>query len=510
MARDGALATAAITHVPLTRPSHVTLFTGRLPTATGVRDNVSPAVAPDVPLLAEVLKMSGFRSAGFVSSVVLAASSGLDRGFDTYSALFAGSAAEAQFLNSLQRKGNTTTDEAVAWLEGVRRAQAPTPRIFLWLHLYDPHVPYEPPEPYATRYADRPYDGEVAFSDELVGRLDDALSRLGLRDETLLVVTSDHGEGLGEHGETLHGFFAYETTLHIPFIVRGPDIPAGTRLGSVIGLVDLFPTALDMLGVPVPPNAHIAGESFAPALRDGKAMGETIAYAESLVPLLHFGWSDLRVIREGRWKYIQAPRPELYDLATDPGEIVNLAAAQSSRAAAMRSGLGRFLDEERKARAPNASAGSVTADLLERLGALGYVGGATPAETGTPGADPKDKVEDFRIASDSIRQGLLLFHENDYRGSVARFQAVLRRGISNFEVHFYLARSLVALERWREAASHFEESARRLPVHAAAWVGLAESLVASGDPEGGRAALRRGQAALPTDASLRQAGGRLL
>jgi arylsulfatase A-like enzyme/Flp pilus assembly protein TadD len=509
IAREGAMATAATAHVPLTRPSHVTLFTGRLPTETGVRDNVSPAVGPDVPLLAEVLKKSGFRSAGFISSVVLDASSGLDRGFDTYSAPFEGNAAEAQFLSTLQRKGDVTTSEAIAWLESVRHANAATPRLFLWLHLYDPHAPYDPPEPYATRYAERPYDGEVAFSDELVGRLDDALSRLGLRNETLLVLTSDHGEGLGEHGETLHGFFAYETTLHIPLIARGPGIPAGTRLASSIRLVDLFPTALDLLGVPSPANARLSGVSLAPALRDGKPMSDTIAYAESLVPLLHFGWSDLRVIRQGRWKYIQAPRPELYDLETDPGEINNLADEQRSRTAAMRSALGRFLNEEREAGA-NANAGSVPLDLVEKLGALGYVGGVAPAKTATPRADPKDRVEDFRIASDSIRQGLLLFHDKDYRGSVAQFEAVLRRGISNFEVHFYLARALSALGRWREAASHFAESARRLPAYAAAWEGLAESLVASGDTEAGRAALHRGQAELPNDAGLRRAEGRLL
>lgn len=509
VAREGAMASAATAHVPLTRPSHVTLFTGRLPTETGVRDNVSPAVGSDVPLLAEVLTKSGFRSGGFVSSVVLDASSGLDRGFDTYSARFEGHAAEAQFLSTLQRKGDVTIDEAIVWLEGARHTNGPMPRLFLWTHLYDPHVPYDPPEPYATRYAGRPYDGEVAFSDALVGRLDEALSRLGLRDDTLLVVTSDHGEGLGEHGETLHGFFTYETTLRIPFVARGTGIPAGTRVESTVRLVDLFPTVLDLLGVPAPTNARFSGMSLAPALRDGKPLAEPTTYAESLVPLLHFGWSDLRVVREGRWKYIQAPRPELYDLATDPGERSNLVVAQSSRAATMRSALGRFLDEERKARA-TAGAGSLPVDLVEKLGALGYVGGAGRAVTASPGVDPKDKVEDFRTASDSIRQGLLLFHEKDYRGSVARFEAVLRQGISNFEVQFYLARGLSALGRSREAASHFAESARRLPAHAAAWEGLAESLVASGDPEGGHAALRRGQAALPKDAGLRQAEGRLL
>jgi arylsulfatase A-like enzyme/tetratricopeptide (TPR) repeat protein len=508
IAREGALAVEAMAHVPLTRPSHVTLFTGRLPAQTGIRDNVSPAVVPETPLLAEVLKGAGFQSAAFVSSVVLEASSGLARGFDTYAASFEGTSADAQFMSTVQKKGDVTTREAVSWLEDAS-AKAPASRLFLWLHLYDPHDPYEPPEPYASRYADRPYDGEVAFSDELVGRLDDALARLGLRDETLLVVTSDHGEGLGEHGETLHGFFTYQTTLRIPFLVRGPGVKPGGRITSTVRLVDVFPTVLEILGLAPPPGTQLAGTSFATALRGEAQVREPVTFAESLVPLLHFGWSDLRVVREGRWKYIQAPRPELYDLARDPGERENLVAKEGPRAEAMRAALGRALDEERRT-ATAEGASSVPPELLEKLGALGYVGGAAPAETATPGADPKDKVEDFRFANENIREGLLRFHEKDYAASVARLQAVLKRGIQSFEVHFYLARGLFGLGKRREAATHFAEAARRLPAHVAAWEGLAQSLVASGDIPKALDALREGEAALPRDPRLRLYEARLL
>ena len=510
IAAEGTMAEQATAHVPLTRPSHVTLFTGRLPPQTGVRDNLSPAVVPRVPLLAETLKKAGFVSAAFVSSVVLEPSSGLDRGFDTYAATFPESTGGVQFLSTVQKKGDVTTREAIAWLEGVRKANTPTPRIFLWLHLYDPHDPYEPPEPYATRYAGRPYDGEVAWSDELVGRLDDALARLGLRDEAMLLVTSDHGEGLGEHGETLHGFFTYQTTLRIPFLTRGPGIKAGQRIGSTVRLVDVFPTVLDMLGVQAPEGAHFAGTSLAPVFRGEANATEPVTYAESLVPLLHFGWSDLRVLREGRWKYIQAPRAELYDLATDPGEVKNLLDAEIPRATAMRGALGRFLDEERKAGPTSPGAVAMSPELLEKLGALGYVGSGGPAQTFTPGADPKDKIEDFRIANDLIREGLHRLHAQDYPASVQRFEAVLKRGISSFEVHFYLARALLALARVKEAAPHFEEAARRSPAFAAAWTGLAESLAASGQADAALAALRRGQEALPKEASLKIAEARLL
>jgi arylsulfatase A-like enzyme/Flp pilus assembly protein TadD len=506
IARDGAMAVEATAHVPLTRPSHVNLFTGRLPIETDIRDNVSPSVVPDTPLLAEILNKAGFRTAAFVSSVVLEPSSGLSRGFDTYSARFEGGAGEARFLSTVQKKGDVTTQEALDWVDST--GGSPPARMFLWLHLYDPHDPYEPPEPYASRYAGRAYDGEVAFSDALVGRLDAALVRRGLKDQTLLLVTSDHGEGLGEHGETLHGFFAYQSTLRVPFLVRGPGIRAGTRLLSTVRLVDVFPTILDLLGLPAPAQARFSGVSLASALRGETRPAEPVTYAESLVPLLHFGWSDLRVVREGRWKYIQAPRAELYDLASDPGERNNLASQQASRAEAMRQGLGRFLEQERQASAR--SRAGVPTELLEKLGALGYLGGGAPARTATPGADPKDKVEEFRFANETMREGLLRLHARDFPGSAARFEAVLRRGISSFEVYFYLGRALLALRRFGEAARHFEEATLRAPAHAEAWERLADSRLAAGDAGGALTALRRGQATLPADAGLRTAEARLL
>jgi len=500
LARQGAMAIEATSQVPLTRPSHVTIFTGQLPTQTGIRDNISPAVVASAPLLAEVLKKSGFATGAFVSSVVLDASSGLGRGFDTYDAEFAGGSG-AQFLNTLQRKGDATTAAAIAWLEKTRAA-APDGRVFVWLHLYEPHDPYEPPEPYASRFRERPYDGEVAFVDELVGRFDAALTRLGLAEDTALVVTSDHGEGLGDHSETLHGFFVYQTTLHVPLFVRGPGVTPGLRLTTTVQLVDLFPTVLELLAVPRP-TAPLAGRSLAGILRGERLGTEAPVYAESLVPLLHFGWSDLRVFREGRFKYIQAPRPELYDLATDPGEKNNLATVQASRAEALRARLVPILDAERASAANSAgTAQAIAPELLEKLGALGYVGGGAPAETTTPGADPKDKVEDFRIANELMREGLLRLHDRDYAESVSRFQAVLARKVESFEVHFYLARSLAGLGRGKEAVAHFEEAARRSPAFAPAWEGLGDALLANGRKAEARKAYDKALPLAPRNAAL--------
>ena len=234
----------------------------------------------------------------------------------------------------------------MAWLESQRAAD----RICLWVHLYEPHDPYEPPEPYASRYRDRPYDGEVAYTDALVGQLDDALERLGLKSQTLLAVASDHGEGLGEHEETLHGFFVYQTTLAVPLIVRGPGIVAGGRIAANVGLVDLLPTALDLLGVALPRGFQPSGNSLAAALRGGTAPTTDespvcgVAGAAAPFRLERPARAPARIVevRAG------APKPELFDLASDPHEQHNLAEEQPARAAALRGTLATLLDQERR------------------------------------------------------------------------------------------------------------------------------------------------------------------
>jgi arylsulfatase A-like enzyme/Flp pilus assembly protein TadD len=491
IAREGALAPDASAHVPLTRPSHVTLFTGLLPASHGIRDNVSPALDAKVPLLAETLHAAGFRTAGFVSSVVLSRQSGLQRGFDTYSDAFDVDDDDARFLNTIQKRGDGPTAEAIAWLE----KEAPSgARLFAWLHLYDPHDPYEPPEPYASRYADRPYDGEVAYADELVGRLDDALTRLKLRDDTLLVVTADHGEGLGEHGEEVHGYFVYETTLRVPLLVRGPGVTAGTRLPVTAHTSDLLPTVQALAGLA--PPARTDGRSLARALAGGAAPDASATYAESLTPLLHYGWSDLRALRDGRFKYILAPRPELYDLRDDPHELRNLAEADGARAQAMRAALLRRLSGETRA----AATVSVPEDVLEKLGALGYVGGGSGAAP--TGADPKDKLEDYKAINRLVREGLTRLHDRDFAGSAERFRALQARGIDSFEAHYYLGRALVGLARWREAATQFEGALRWQPAYVAAHEALATCRERTGDTRGALAALREGQRRSPRDPRL--------
>jgi arylsulfatase A-like enzyme/Flp pilus assembly protein TadD len=495
LAREGAFARHATAHVPLTRPSHVSIFTGLYPAEHGIRDNVSPALAPDVPLLAERFKAQGHATGAFVASVVLTRQSGLARGFDHYSDRFELGEDDARFLNTIQKRGDEVTAEATGWI----RAQ--TGRFFAWVHLYDPHDPYEPPGRYAVQYAERPYDGEVAWSDELVGRLLSALADTRAADRTLVIVTSDHGEGLGEHGEDVHGYFVYETTLAVPLIVRGPGVKAGTAIDAVVRSVDLFPTALDMagLGQDVPRNS---GRSLRAALA-GARVTEEPAFAESLVPLVHYGWSDLRVVRDGRWKYILAPRPELYDLARDPREMQNLADAEPARARALRAGLEQRLRAEQTAARSDSAAAAVPPELLEKLGALGYVSPGGPSGGKASGADPKDQLEEYKALNTLMRQGMLALRAGRPAESVARFRGLTARGVDSFEVHYYMGRAFTALRQWREAAREYEQAAERLPAYGAAWRGLGESRVALKDHAGAAAAFEKLVSLSPRDALAR-------
>jgi choline-sulfatase len=460
LAREGAWAPQAVVHAPLTRPSHVSLFTGLYPAEHGIRDNIAPALSADVPLLAEILERESFSTAAFVASVVLERQSGLARGFSHYSDRFE--------PNADEKPGDAVASEAIAWLAGKSR-------FFAWVHLFDPHAPYAPPAPYAERYGDRLYDGEVAWSDELIGRIVGSLRDTGRLDRTLVIVTSDHGEGLGDHGEDVHGYFVYESTLRVPLVVRGPGVKAGTRLQGTPRTIDLFPTILELAGITsnVPASS---GRSLASALAGGAAHDEP-AFAESLVPLLHFGWSDLRAVRDGRWKYILAPRPELYDLDNDPGELRNLVDAQPARALALRAGLENRLRNERSTARTDDAAAGVPRELLERLGALGYVSPGAPAHTRSAGADPKDKLDEYKAITAAMMHGLVALRAGRPLEALEQFRGLERRGAEGYELHYYRGRAFAALRRWRDAAGEYQKAVDRLPGDASAWRGLGDSCV---------------------------------
>jgi choline-sulfatase len=497
LAREGVRALDASAHVPITRPAHTSLFTARYPWEHGVRDNISLPLANDIPTLAEALKTRGFATAAFVSSFVLASSSGLARGFDEYDdALETTAIGEAVTLSQAQRRGDETLAVMERWLDARSDTQVTAPTA-LWVHLYDPHDPYEAPAPFASTYADRPYDGEVAWTDTLLGRLRASLEARRIWDDALVVVTADHGESLGEHGESGHGFFAYETTLAVPFVVRGPGVPAGQTLGGTVRQIDVAPTILELLGLPALPGA--TGRSLASNVTSGAPPAPQTTYAESLTPLVHYQWSDLRVLRDGPWKYILAPRPELYDLAADPGERTDLATSNPATARRLRAALEGLLKAERALALDPASPPAVSAETLQKLGALGYVSPGAPAGSVAQGADPKDKIAEFSMLSGTMREGLDLLQAKRYRESHARFARLREVGADSFQLHFYFGESLAGLGRHREAEAAYGRSIAIMPAFTQAHVRLADARIARKDLKGALAALQQGQKDAPNE-----------
>jgi arylsulfatase A-like enzyme len=361
LAAEGVVFDQAITVAPLTLPAHASLLTGLLPPAHGVRDNADRPLAADVTTLAETLRTRGFRTGAFVGSVVLQADRGLAQGFEVYRDVKPIPGEPSGY----QRRGDAVVDEAIAWLEGAAGSS-----FLLWTHLYDPHVPYDPPAAYRDAHTD-PYVGELLFADAQVGRLLDALDRLDIADRTMVVVLADHGEGLGDHGEQTHGLRLYDTVLRVPMIVRLPGVVPG-RQADLVRIVDLAPTILDVLRVPH--RGAYDGISLLPAL-EGRSV-DVEAYAESLYAV-RMGGEPIRALRDGRYKLIDGPEPELYDLHTDPFEVRNVISDKPHITRAMRGRLHAISG----ASAPSPRRNDVPAELRHRLDALGYI-------SGTPGRSP--------------------------------------------------------------------------------------------------------------------------
>jgi choline-sulfatase len=381
LAARGTRFATAVAHAPLTAPSHASILTGLSPLGHGVRDNGAYVLPPSVRSVAEDFRQAGYRTAGFVSGFPLKRRFGFDRGFETFDDQLP-RGKDARRTAYVERTADRTTDAALRWLEAARPAGSPGRPFFLWVHYYDPHAPYEAPAEAAAGAAS-PYDGEVAFVDAQLGRLLRRVEQLGDGGPTLVLVTADHGESLGEHGEDTHGIFLYDSTISVPFLLAGPGVPAG-RVASVVARgIDVAPTLLDYAGLA---SKGMEGRSLRPAVSGG-ALGDEPAYAESLHPQLQYGWAPLHSWRTGRFKLIEAPRVELYDLGADPSEARDLAAKEPARRDAMRRGLQKAM----AATTPSAGQ-AVDPETAERLAALGYVGTGGSAVPPASGRDPKDGI----------------------------------------------------------------------------------------------------------------------
>jgi arylsulfatase A-like enzyme/Tfp pilus assembly protein PilF len=454
LAADGLRYDVARAHVPLTLPSHATLMTGRYPVTNGVRDNGSFRFDGSHPTLAGTLKQAGYSTAAFVAAFVLDARFGLNAGFETYDDRMHGSGSN---LEVVQRSAEQVIAPAFDWITApgtpapstlARSTQAPW---FAWIHLYDPHEPYAPPEPFRSRYATDSYAGEIAYADAVLGQFLDRLRASGALDHTLVVITSDHGESLGEHGERTHGLFAYEATLRVPLILwaKGVLQPAVSRAPS--RLVDLMPTVLDLVGVPVPPG--LDGRSLR-AVGDSEALAsDPGSYFEALNANLTRGWAPLKGFVHGQRKLIDLPIPELYDVTADSGETRNLYAGQREQARDLEARLDRVI----VGAAPVAPA-TVDADAAARLRSLGYVVGSAPkpSRAYTAADDPKRLVHLNAALDDAIA----MWSRGDGARAIETLRAVVREKPDLTVAYDRLAFMLRASGRVADAVSALDEAAR--------------------------------------------------
>jgi arylsulfatase A-like enzyme/tetratricopeptide (TPR) repeat protein len=497
LAREGVLFEQAVAVAPLTLPVHSTLFTGRFPPEHGVRDNGGFFLAADQVTLAEVLKARGYRTAGFVGAYVLDSKWGIDQGFDTYFDDFDLGKARVMSVGSIQRPGNEVVDKALPWLE-----QAGDGPFFAWVHLYDPHTPYAAPEPFASRYRARPYNGEVAFADHQAGRVVERLKALGLYDRTIVVVMGDHGESLGDHGEATHGFFIYSPVTHVPFVIRAPfSLTAARRVRDPVRSVDLMPTVLDLLGVE--PPGPMSGTSLVPLMTGARREMGLDAYSESMYPLHHYGWSDIRALRAGRYKVIDAPRPELYDVDRDPGEQTNLFDERRGVADTMLAQLRRLEASFARTEAAPPTA-DVDPEARARLAALGYVGSfvASASDPRTDRADPKDKIGLFN----KLGRALELANENDAEDAppsaemVAVLEEVLREDAEVIDAWFTLGTHYLRHGQPRKSLEYFQKSLALKPDYDLAVINMAKAYRALGDDEAALAGFERYLQIDPRDA----------
>jgi arylsulfatase A-like enzyme/Flp pilus assembly protein TadD len=449
LAAEGVRFANAYAQVPLTLPSHCSIMTGMYPVDHFVHNNGAYSLGPDLPTLAALLKGEGFRTAAFVASFTLDSRFGLARGFDLYDDNVQGGEALKSFRS--ERDAGAVLAALAPWLE-----ENSGERFFGWAHFFDPHLPYAPPPPFDAEYGNRKYDGEIAYVDHVLGRLLEQLKDKGLLDRTLIVVAGDHGEALGEKKEIDHGLFLYDGTLKVPLIARcGKALPAGLVVPSRVRLIDIMPTILDILGMPVPPG--VRGTSLLPYVR-GRKRADLPSYIETYYPRENYGWSELRGIIDGPWKYILAPTPELYDLVEDSREEKNIASAERAVLGEMAGKLDELID--RSGTRKGAARRTMTAAEAERLRSLGYLGGGradNAMKTGLP--DPKDKIGDYLLTF----RGNLLENEGKLAQAAECYRRVLDANPDVPSNYVNLALLDMKMDRTDEAVRLLEQAMSKFP-----------------------------------------------
>jgi len=438
----------ATAQVPLTLPSHACIMTGSYPEVNGLRDMGGFVLAKSHPTIAQVSEAAGYATAAFVGASVLNRRFGLANGFQTYDDDMGKGIVEANLPGVFpERRASVVTTRAIEWLKSNGKRN-----FFLWCHYYDPHAPYEPPEPYRRLYARDPYSGEIAYTDSQLGRLFDYLKGENLLERTLIVVTADHGESLGEHGEATHGVFLYDATLHVPLIMAGPGIPAGKVISQQVRSIDIMPTILGFLNLA--PGQEAQGVNLLPLIEKGQPVATDTAYLETLYPRTYMGWSELRGIRTNQWKFILAPHPELYNLKNDPQETNNVDAHEPVIASrlndSMWSIIGKGRLHEKLVSSP------MSEQTREDLASLGYVSGGTPraVQLGTQAPDPKDEIKVLKTLGE-VEQ---LMNQKQFARSAQLMEQALKQDPTNPLGMIYLAASFEGMGNYTRAIQVYEKA----------------------------------------------------
>ena len=506
---------------------------------TGMHDFSGNRLNASQPTLATLLHARGYTTGAVLGSAVLDSRFGLNRGFDFYYDHFDFSRLDEKNIDAMMRPGNEVIDRALGWLEGSRRKP-----FLLWVHLYDAHHPYNPPPPYLQKYRTHPYDGGIAFVDAQVGRLVTYLKAKGIFDGTLIVVAGDHGEGLGEHGEKTHGFFIYESTLHVPLIFK---LPAGSGQQKPVvddsaNLADLLPTVLEIVGASRP--KEVQGRSLVPYMAGKPNTASAENYAETYLPRIHFNWSELRGVRYRQYHFIDAPRPELYDLSADPHELKNLYSTQRAVANELRKRLGQLITRFTPASGEKtAETTGLDPALMERLKSLGYVavaGGGDEVLSDRRLADPKDRVQVYELVSDALADSqrgnyadsiqklhraelaekdslpvhyllaLNYYRQSDFQTAINEFQIVLKLSPEYTLANYYLGLSYTRTGEWDKAIASFRRTLELDATNFSAAYNLGAAYLKKGNVEDAEGAFRQSVKINPGYAQAHEALGELL
>jgi arylsulfatase A-like enzyme/Tfp pilus assembly protein PilF len=485
LAAEGVRFERAYATAPITLPSHASLLTGLYPFEHGVRNNGNFYLADRYATIATVLKGRGYRTAAFVSAFILDRRYGLARGFDTYDDRMEGAQPQVVALEA-ERRGDRTALALSRWLEANATQAAP---FFAWLHLYDPHEPYRPPPPFREAFADRPYDGEIAFDDAAVASILDKLGALGALDRTLVAVVGDHGESLGDHGEETHSMFVYESAIRIPMILWRPGrLPAGLVVREPVRGIDLAPTLLELLGAPALAAPH--ARSLVPLFAGRAAARPPAVYAETYLPRFYMNWAPLRALIDERYKLIDAPRPELYDLSDDPGETRNRYATQERTVAAFRAELERITAGSEG----TMNVGALDRDAAEKLAALGYIGaGSEPAPAaGVVPRDPKDVIATFN----RLRRANSAVRDRRFAEALPILRSVLVEDPRNAFAQLVLGSAYMGQAEYRKAIEQYRKYVDLVPTSSYAHQWMAICHLNLNDRDG---AMREAEAALAID-----------